>query len=86
MTEVVSVATNHQRLAELTQEIDELSATLAKVRGAERRAIVEQLEALEAAYAELEQQTPPTLSVVHSTGLTYGEFYLDKISKVAVSC
>jgi site-specific DNA recombinase len=58
MTEVVSPA-HHQRLALLTEQIDELSATLVKARGFERRKIVEQLEAQ---YAELEQQTPPTLS------------------------
>jgi DNA invertase Pin-like site-specific DNA recombinase len=79
MTEVVSPATeHHQRLALLTEEIDELSGTLVKARGSERREIVEQLEALEAQYAELEQKTPPTLSRIRSLGMTYGEYYLQQ--------
>ena len=79
MTEVVSPATeHHERLALLTEEIDELSATLVKARGSERRAIVEQLEALEAQYAELDQKTVPTLSTLRSLGMTYGEYYLQQ--------
>jgi site-specific DNA recombinase len=59
--EVVSAVTEHQQqLALLTEQIDELSDHLAKVRGADRRAVVEQLEALEAQYAELEKQPPST--------------------------
>ena len=77
MTEVVSVATeHHQRLARLTEDIDALSEDLAKARGAGRHPILDQLEALEAEYAELEQATPPTLSTLRSLGITYGEHYL----------
>jgi site-specific DNA recombinase len=79
MTEVVSMATEHQQqLALLTEEIDALSETLAKTRGAERRTVVEQLEALEARQAELEARTPPRLSTIRRLGKTYTEHYLQQ--------
>jgi hypothetical protein len=79
MTEVVSMTTEHQQqLALLTEEIDALSETLAKTRGAERRAVVEQLEALETRQAELEARTPPRLSTIRRLGKTYGEHYLQQ--------
>ena len=55
MTEVVSSATeHHQRLALLTEQIDDLSEQLGKVRGADRHPILAELELLEAQQAELE--------------------------------
>lgn len=59
LIETISPVTEQQQaLALLTEQIDELSEQLPTVRGADRRAIVDQLEALEAQYAELEQQQP----------------------------
>jgi DNA invertase Pin-like site-specific DNA recombinase len=79
MTEVVNAVTaHHQRLAVMTEEIDELSATLAKARGTERREIVERLEVLESAYDDLVQKAPPKLSRFRSLGVTYGEHYLQQ--------
>jgi hypothetical protein len=76
MTEVVSsVAEHHQQLAAMTEEIDALQETLARAPRGERRGIIDQLEALEAARDELEQKTPPKLSRIRSLGMTYAEYY-----------
>jgi hypothetical protein len=77
--EVVSQVTeHHQQLALMTEEIDALSERLAHVRGADRRAIVDQLEALEARQMELEAQPPGTSWRDQSTRSlgTYADLYL----------
>ena len=73
MTEVVSVATNHQRLAELTSRSTSCRRRWPRFRGPSvpSSKLSKLVRPAGAAGA------PPTLSVVHSTGLTYGEFYFD---------
>jgi hypothetical protein len=77
--ETMSAVTEHQQqLALLTEQIDELSDQLAAVRGSARRPIVDQLEALEDQYAELEKQQPSSNwrdRPIRSLG-TYAEHYL----------
>jgi site-specific DNA recombinase len=77
--ETMSAVTEHQQqLALLTEQIDELSDQLAAVRGSARRPIVDQLEALEDQYAELETQQPSSNwrdRPIRSLG-TYAEHYL----------
>jgi site-specific DNA recombinase len=77
--EVINQVTeHHQQLALLTEEIDALSEQLAHARGAGRRDLLDQVEALEATYAELEKQQPGTSwrdKTSRCLG-TYGELYL----------
>ena len=86
MTEVVSSATeHHQQLALLTEQIDELPRARQEREEPSAVGIVESSNSRSPA-SRARRETPPRLSTIRALGMTYGEHYLARTSKVAGSC